>query len=175
MDLLKLVKAEDQNRIIAGTGHRPKWMPCKYDESHEWAHTIKTELREGLKDLKPKAVISGMAIGWDMWLAEAAISVGVPLWAYIPFRGQGKNWPTVSQNRYNRILKNAEKVIHTSEEYSKNCFFIRDEKMIDDCTLVFALHNEEIKRGGTFYTVNYANKLKRTVINYWRGEILDNC
>ena len=153
--------------IIAGTGHRPKWMPCKYDENHKWAVSIKAKLKKDLKKLKPIAVISGMAIGWDTWLAEVAIDCGIPVWAYVPFKGQGGTWPKDAQKRYKQILKNAEKVIYTSEEYSKDSFFIRDERMVDDCNLVFALYNKKIQGGGTFYTVNYAKKQKRKVVNYW--------
>lgn len=80
--------------IIAGTGHRPKYCPCKYNDSHEWLVKLKADLAETLKKNKPEAVIGGMAIGWDTWLVQVALELKIPVYAYVPFREQGKKWPT---------------------------------------------------------------------------------
>jgi len=152
---------------IAGTGHRPKWMPCKYNEQHPWAIKIKKNLREELEKVQPEIVITGMAIGWDTWLAEIAINLHIPIHCYIPFQGQGDNWPNKARQRYGRILNRAEKIVYTQNEYTKDCFFKRDKTMIDDCDMVFALLNPDTNSGGTYYTVNYALKDNKVVKNFW--------
>ena len=112
---------------IAGTGHRPKYMPCKYDENHPWAVQVKSNLRKELEEVDATLVITGMAIGWDTWLAEVAMSLNIPIHCYVPFKGQGNNWPDEARQRYNSILNKAEKVIYTQNEYTRDCFFKRDE------------------------------------------------
>ena len=151
--------------IIAGTGHRPAFCPCKYDESHEWFVSVRSTLVECLQAFKDetKYVISGVAIGWDTWLAEAALEVGVPVHAYAPFRDQGKKWPPSSQKRYRNILDKADKVLYISEEYSNEAFLKRDRAMVDAATQVYALLNPVVEKGGTFYTVNYAKRNKTPV------------
>ena len=61
--------------IIAGTGHRP-------DKLGGYSDDVLSKLiklaRTTLFDLKPKKVISGMALGWDMALAYAALALTEP-------------------------------------------------------------------------------------------------
>ena len=154
--------------IIAGTGHRPKYLPCAYDEYHPWLIDLKTRLKSELITNEVSKVISGMAIGWDTWLAEAALELGLPLDCYISFRGQENRWPNESQKRYKSIIQECDNVVICSERYHRGAFFVRDEKMVDDCDKVFALWNPEIKSGGTRHTVQYAVKNNVDVINMWR-------
>jgi hypothetical protein len=76
--------------IIAGTGHRPQFCPCGFDENHIWLTRLKYKLAFKLGVKNPTAIVSGMAIGWDTWLAEMAIDLGIPLHAYVPFKGAGR-------------------------------------------------------------------------------------
>lgn len=153
--------------IIAGTGHRPKYCPCKYNENHPWLIELKKNLTKAIEVRSPDAVISGAAIGWDTWIAQAALSLGIPLHLYIPFPEQGKSWPTSSQRVLESLKEKAEKVALISDNYHQQCFFKRDEKMVDDCDLVFSLLNPESYSGGTYYTVQYAKKNNKPVINFW--------
>lgn len=153
--------------IIAGTGHRPKYLPCKYNDKHPWLLLLKEKLRIELTKLSPEAVISGMAIGWDTWLAQCALELNVPVWAYVPFPEQGSTWPTKSKKEYQNIIDKSAIVLYTSDSYNKECFFTRDRKMMEDCDHVFSLLDPNIKSGGTYYTVQYAKKLKLPITNFW--------
>jgi uncharacterized phage-like protein YoqJ len=153
--------------IIAGTGHRPKYLPCKYNEVDQWAINTKVSLKQWLAAIKPEIVISGMAIGWDTWLAEAALSLKIPLHSYIPFKEQGDNWPTSSKNKYKEILSRANKVVCISETYHKEAFFQRDEAMVDNADFILALWNPKIITGGTYHTIQYALKKRKEIINFW--------
>lgn len=153
--------------IIAGTGHRPKFCPCQYDNNHPWLQKLRLDLARGLRDLNVKTVISGMAIGWDTWLAQAAIDLEIPLHAYVPFVGQGKNWPTESRKEYDRIINLSHTVLYLSDSYSNEAFLKRDRAMVDNCDQVFSLLNPESQGGGTFYTVKYAESQNKPITNFW--------
>jgi uncharacterized phage-like protein YoqJ len=154
--------------IIAGTGHRPKYLPCKYDENHPWLFDLKCDLNNKLLEHKPEFVISGMALGWDTWLAEQALDIGIPVHCYIPFKEQGSNWPQKSKDRYLDIVRKATSIVYTSNEYHKDCFKIRDDKMVDDADMLFALYNTLIFKSGTGMTVRYAESKNKPIHNFWR-------
>ena len=154
--------------IIAGTGHRPKYCPCKYNEKHEWLLNLKVDIKNKLLELGAAGVISGMAIGFDTWLAQVALDMGLQLRCYVPFIGQGDNWPSNSKKEYNRILDLASSIEFISNSYSNEAFLKRDRRMIDDCNEVFALLNPESTSGGTYYTVQYALENKKKVHHLWQ-------
>jgi uncharacterized phage-like protein YoqJ len=153
--------------IIAGTGHRPKFCPCQYDHGHPWLRTLKLNLARSLRGLDVKNVISGMAIGFDTWLAQAALDLEIPVHAYVPFKGQEEAWPKESRREYERIIKLSDVVLYLSDSYSNEAFLKRDRAMVDDCDQLFSLLNPEANSGGTFYTVKYAEKNNKPVTNFW--------
>jgi uncharacterized phage-like protein YoqJ len=153
--------------IIAGTGHRPVHCPCGYDENHPWLLQKKNQLRDFLIKFEPSLVITGMAIGWDTWLAQEALFLDIPIACYVPFPGQQNKWPEESRRKYDHILSRAKIVNNISDSYSKSVFFKRDEAMVNSADEICALLNPEIKSGGTFYTVNYALKQNKKCWNLW--------
>jgi uncharacterized phage-like protein YoqJ len=153
--------------ILAGTGHRPKYLPCRYNENHPWLISLKNKIREKLDELRPSAVISGVAIGFDTWLAQSALDLKIPLWCYIPFPEQGSKWPGDSKKIYKELLDKCEKSVILSPNYSTECFFTRDKAMVNDADKIIALWNPDMQSGGTYYTVQYTLKKKKEVINLW--------
>lgn len=157
--------------IIAGTGHRPKYCPCKYDDKHPWLIDLKSRLWDYLElwqNVEPLIVRSGMAIGWDTWLAQVAIDLDIEVHCYIPFEGQETKWPYDSRKEYDRIKSKASKLNYTGEKYYPKVFLDRDVEMITGTEKVLSLLNPEVKSGGTFYTVNEAKKRNIEVINFWK-------
>ena len=156
--------------IIAFTGHRPHMFPGKYNENHYWVNSVKRDLLKWLKQKSPSLIISGGAQGMDTWAGKAAIKIGIPFDLYVPFPGQGDNWPDHAKEDLNILKEKSRNIILCSETYHKRCFFIRDEKMIDDCDEVASLLKPGVTKGGTFYTVNYAKKLNKPIQNFWKDE-----
>ena len=158
--------------IIAGTGHRPKYCPCKYKEDHPWLTNLKKRLQSALigSQFGDTEVIvrAGGAIGWDTWLAQTALELDLELHLYLPFPDQGAKWPSKSKEEYDRIKKNADVVNYTSNTYYSNVFLDRDLQMITGSDKVFSLLSPEVTSGGTFYTVKEAKKLNIPVINFWK-------
>lgn len=154
--------------IIAGTGHRPKYCPCGYKDDHPWLNNLKKRIENELEVKEVKRVISGVALGFDMWLAEAALKLGIPLHCYVPYSEQGKKWPEQSRKRLANILYAAEIVVHVSTSYTQDCFLKRDRLMVEDSDEILALWNPEVISGGTFYTVKYAQSKGKVVTNLWQ-------
>ena len=153
--------------IISGTGHRPSYFPCGYDENNKWSNDIKQSIADNLLKYKASKVLSGMALGFDMWLAEAAIQLQIPVEALLPFHGQEKRWPKQSQERYNNILAQCSNVEYINEAYSNAAFFARDDSLINRADLMLALYDQTVQSGGTYYTYHKALTIGKEVINLW--------
>lgn len=166
------------NLIIAGTGHRPKYCPCKYKVSHPWLTSLKARLKGYLTEtvyisrFDTKVIVrAGGAIGWDTWLAQVALELDLELHLYLPFPDQGKTWPSDSLKEYERIKGEAHKIVYTSDHYHPKVFFERDLAMITGADKVVALLDPAVDSGGTFYTVGEANKMNIDVVNFWSPSV----
>lgn len=156
--------------IIAGTGHRPNkikvgsfdgYSPMIYDLLVEFAEIKLNQFR-----WPPGEIISGMALGWDQALAEAALRLDIPLIAAVPFEGQESKWPRESQKRYNWILSKAHDVVIVSPgPYSPNKLHDRNEWMVDNCNLLLTLWDGS--EGGTKACINYAEWKGREMHHLW--------
>lgn len=147
--------------IICGTGHRPTKLGGYGTEAS--VRLIKVAKAELLR-LKPARVISGMALGWDTALAQAAVTLNIPFNAYIPFKGQESMWPCKSRNEYRDLLDMASEYIIVSEGgYDAEKMQVRNEAMVDACDLVLALWDGT--SGGTANCVHYAKKAGKPIEN----------
>ena len=140
--------------IIAGTGHRTHRLQGRDAQVQGAVFDLLTELR-------PTEVISGMADGFDMYLALAALEQDIPLTAAVPFMGHGSR---VSQEVYDFIKSAAKRVVYTCEYEYKGAwqYLLRDQWMVDNCDLLLACWDGE-PFGGTYVTVEYAIKVGRPV------------
>lgn len=154
--------------IVAGTGHRP-------DKLGGYGNYERTERRKLFDiarfwlehNMEPdSSVISGMAQGWDQILACAAISLGIPFTAAIPFKGQELAWPEKAQESYHVLLNAAVEVITVCDGgYAPWKMQKRNEWMVDHSQLVLAFWNGT--PGGTANCIKYANAKGKAVINLW--------
>lgn len=161
----------DANLILCGTGHRPKDFPCKYDNNHPWAKSKLKLIQKTLRELKPKVVISGMALGYDLWLARVAQLNDIPVHAYIPCKNQCRTWPKESQDKYYEILSACEKEVYCDEgEYAAWKMQKRNVDMLNNSDYVLSLWNPDRKVGGTFNCVSSAHSMGKTVLNLWGDE-----
>lgn len=157
-------------QVLSGTGHRLQDLPCKFELRHSFKIDKLNQLKKYLEKNKEniKSVISGLAIGWDMWLAWTTIKVGIPLIAYCPFEGQHVRWSTDHQKQFHWILEHAQHVDYVCEPgYAAWKMQRRNEAMVRDSDLVLALWNPEKKSGGTANCINYALKVNKPILNFW--------
>ena len=158
-------------RIVCGTGHRPNKLGG-YDKSSE--NIVLSVAEKALKHHEPKLLISGMAQGWDMALAYAALLNRIPYVAAVPFKGQELKWSKESQKHYRYLLKNANKVIYVNETYIGPWVMQeRNEWMVKHSNTVLALWDGS-ETGGTYNCLKFAKKHKHLdkssvdIINYWK-------
>ena len=153
------------NLVDAGTGHRPSKLGS-YDEAT--FQKLCQLAKSALEKCKPIKVISGMALGWDVALAEVTLMLGIELEAAIPFKGQERKWPQKSQDRYHEILKQAQ-VTDTDPDkdgvYKPWKMQVRNKYMVDQCGLLLALWDGE--SGGTGNCVKYATSKDVPIMNLW--------
>lgn len=71
--------------------------------------------------------------------------------------------PTLCIEEYNRIMKAADKVVYTSQDYYNGCMHKRNRHLVDNSSRCICFLTE--KTGGTFYTVNYASEHGLMIIN----------
>jgi uncharacterized phage-like protein YoqJ len=151
--------------IIAGTGHRPQKLKDGF--SDETFNKLVSIIKIKLIKLQPEKVISGMALGFDTCLAQAAIDLGIYLIAAVPFDGQESIWPQNSKEKYYELLIQAnETVVVSTGGYAAWKLHKRNQWMIDNCDKILALWNGD-KSGGTYQCLQYAKD--KEVINLWES------
>lgn len=148
--------------IVAGTGHRDIALP---------KGRLVNAISERLHLLGASGVISGMALGWDMALAEASLLLDLPLTAAVPFPGQPDRWPDDEKKRYRDILARSDQVVVISEYTVLAAYERRNRWMIDRADLVLAYWDGSLN-GGTANAIRYADrpKSRKRIVNM-HGEI----
>lgn len=156
--------------IVAGTGHRPPYLLWGYSEEHPLLTQLKSDIAKELRAVKPDVVISGMASGFDTYLAEVALQEGVALETYTVI-GQTETWPLSAKRKWDEIVEQSTNYpIASVKELGNKAYFERDIAMVDDADLILALLNPEQTRGGTRITVTYAQRKVKNVVNLWKDE-----
>lgn len=148
---------------LSVTGHRP-------DKLGGYGPEVTKRLTdfavECLLRMHPDEVVTGMAIGWDQAIAEAALLLNMPFIAAIPFNGQETRWPKVVQQRYHVLLGLARR----KHVVSPGGFEVwkmqkRNEWMVNNSDATMALWNGT--SGGTKNCVDYIKKRKKSWTNVW--------
>lgn len=143
----------DDGLVICGTGHRDLSRVSGTD-------VVKQFIRRTLFATAPTRVISGMAVGFDLLLAEVALEDGMPLSAYVPFPGHDTKWADTDKRRLGEILDAADDVVYVCDRYSNAAYHIRNQKMVDASLAVISAWNG-MKAGGTYQCLKYAAKRRR--------------
>ena len=146
------------------TGHRPMKLPWGMNEADPRCLELKLELAarlEAIYELGFRHFLCGMAIGCDMYFAEAVLALrdahaDVTLEAAIPFGDQPGRWPAAQRHRYNKLIDSADKVTVLQIGYSSNCMMQRNRYMVDRSSLLLACYNG--RPGGTMNTILYAER-----------------
>ena len=149
--------------IIAGTGHRPDKLGGYSDDATMRVIDFATKK---MAESRPSRIITGMAIGWDMALAQAAMNLNIPYHAYVPFEGQELKWPMSTRLYYKVLLNKADHIkICSTGGYSKASMQLRNQQMVDDCDVIAALWNGS--SGGTQNCLSYAMTVGKPYFNHW--------
>lgn len=149
--------------VICGTGHRPDKLGGYGKDVEEKLLTL---ARDWCLAYEPGKVISGGALGWDQALAWGAYFSGVPYVMALPFPGFEDRWPQESKNKLYSLMATSKENIFVSEgPYAGWKMQVRNQWMVDHADQVLALWNGST--GGTSNCIQYANKVKKPIINLW--------
>lgn len=150
---------ENEKRMhrVCFTGHRPeKLTRIEKDIVRDLEKEIRQAIADGLS-----VFITGMARGVDIWAAQIVLSLrnsgyDIKLICACPYDGFESGWSKDWQKQYKEILAAADFVKYVCEGYSRSCFHIRNEWMVNHAARVIAVFNGE--KSGTKNTIDYAAK-----------------
>ena len=151
-------------KICCCTGHRPNGFTFDYFKDEEKRNAYLTALQSKIVFAVEQGAtqfISGMSLGVDLDFAEIILKLKakfpITLECAMPYPDYFVRWSFEDEKRNYEILKSADKVTLVSDRYFNGCLFKRNRYMVDKSDLVIAVFNGE-KKGGTFYTLSYAEK-----------------
>ena len=109
-------------------------------------------LDEPINGLDPQGIVEMREI-----ILKLKAKFPITLECAMPYPDYFVRWSFEDEKRNYEILKSADKVTLVSDRYFNGCLFKRNRYMVDKSDLVIAVFNGE-KKGGTFYTLSYAEK-----------------
>lgn len=146
------------------TGHRPeKLIRSEAKIKKDLEAAILQAVNDGFVTF-----ITGMARGVDIWAGEIVLQLrehnpNLHLIAASPYEGFESRWSEDWQRRYTDVLEQSDLVRFVCKGYSRACFQLRNEWMVNRSARVIAVYNGE--PGGTQNTIKYADTLNiETVI-----------
>lgn len=152
--------------ILGFTGHRPHHLGGDSEGVHGRLFDLAFMI---LNNTQPRRIISGMAKGWDMAVAEAAHSLDIPFIAAVPFEGQIIGWSMADITHYSKLLDAAAEVVMVTPGdwtvVAKIAYQRRNEWIVDNCDRLIALWDGT--PSGTKNCIDYAVKVGRPWENVW--------
>lgn len=131
-------------------------------------------LHKEIKRLADRGVttfLSGGALGFDTLAAQEVLRLRagrpgkIALVLVLPCLGQESRWSERDAAVYRGLVRNADEVIYTGDVYEPGCMFVRNRYLVDHSSVCLCCLRENATRGGTAYTVRYAEKQGLPVVN----------
>lgn len=132
---------------------------------------IKSKLKKTIIEYIEKGYCyfgAGGAMGFDTLAAQTVLKLKetypqIKLILVLPCLTQTRGWKETDVKEYERIKSLADKVVYTSQEYTRGCMFKRNRHLVDFSSLCIAYLTKD--EGGTAYTVKYAKQSGLNIIN----------
>lgn len=162
--------ALERSQTCCFTGHRPAKLPWGSDERDPRCLALKRSILRELEKLYRNGYrhfISGMALGCDLYFAEAVLELkesypAVTLEAALPCPGQADRWSEENRARWQRILDACDLETVVQDHYDRWCMLRRDRYMVDRSSTVLAAFDDT--PGGTKYTLDYAARQRLGIL-----------
>ena len=143
--------------IVAATGHRRIEAPWRL---------LRAFAIVEMSRRRPRKAISGMALGWDTAWALAALDLGVPLIAAIPFPEQDSRWGWRDKSTYRFLLARAESAHVCNPRYARDAFQWRNVWMVNNSYRSVAMWDGRTS-GGTWNYLTYAKSQRHEITYSW--------
>lgn len=152
------------------SGYRPEKLPDGGRPNSPRIQAIKARLEHTLRDACQcgyQNFICGMSRGFDTWAAETVCRLQeeypIRLICALPFDGQERLWSREDQDRYYDLLKRSWRTFCLNPDFTRDAYRRRNCFMADHSSLLICYYDGQ--PGGTAYTVQYARKHGKTIIN----------
>ena len=111
---------------------------------------------------------AGGALGFDALAAQTVLRLrkscpGMKLILVQPCLTQTRGWRPEDVAEYERIKAQADKIVYTTQQYTRGCMHKRNRHLVDNSGVCVCYLTKD--NGGTAYTVCYARKQGLHVIN----------
>lgn len=154
----------DKEITCCFSGHRPSRLPWGSNEHDVRCLELRLEIAarlEGIYDMGYRRFLCGMALGCDMFFAEAVLALrdahpDVILEAVVPCATQPDKWTAPQRRRYNSLLDACNKVTVLQLDYTPDCMLRRNYYMVDRSSLLLCCFRG--CPGGTMNTIVYAER-----------------
>lgn len=142
------------NRTCCFTGHRKIPLDQLESVTQRLRDAVIASIKDGYLYFG-----AGGALGFDTLAARTVLDLKkdypqIKLILVLPCRTQSRGWKQEDIEEYNRIMKAADKVVYTSQDYYNGCMHKRNRHLVDNSSLCICYLNSNT--GGTAYTVDYA-------------------
>lgn len=147
----------DRSKVACFSGHRNLPQDCT---------ELQANLEKAIIELIERGVVffgNGGAVGFDAFAATEVLKlkenyphIRLVMVLPCPPEQQSSRWNDEQKKRYYKILEQADKVRILSPQYTDKCMLNRNRHMVDSSAYLICYLREQ--RGGTFYTVNYAER-----------------
>lgn len=129
---------------------------------------------ERLIDRNIDTFIAGGALGFDTLAAQEVLHMreyfhNIRLVLAVPCQNQDARWNAAQKTEYARIMAQADLVRHTGVIPSSQAMLARNRYMVDHSSCCICYLNNYENRGGTSYTVRYANSKGVPLVNLASG------
>ena len=134
--------------------------------------TIEKRLEREVTDLITQGVThfyAGGALGFDTMAAKTVLKLrktifpGIKLILVLPCIEQADRWSEDNRKTYNIIRIQADEVIYTSWANHSGCMRKRNRKLVEESDVCVCYLTKP--KGGTVYTIKYAEKRGLKIIN----------
>lgn len=130
------------------TGHR--------SEDCEEESIVRNKIRDAIRVSGCTVCITGMANGCDLWFADEARLLGVPIWCAKPWTGHKAR--ATDRALYQQIIDCAERVVNVTDSLvypGPWAYHKRNEWMVDHADAMLAYWTGK-ESGGTYACLQYA-------------------
>lgn len=153
----------NKSKVACFSGHRR--LPQDSTE-------LQANLEKAIIELIERGVVffgSGAALGFDQMAAEIVLRlkddyphIRLVMVLPCPPEQQSSRWNSKQKKRYYEILEQADRVRILSPQYTDKCMLARNRHMVDFSAYLICYLRQH--SGGTFYTVNYAERKGREIL-----------
>ncbi len=154
---------QDKTKTVFFTGHRSIDKKTSEDISFALDHLLRIMISGGAKRF-----LAGGALGFDTLAALCVLRLkrefpDITLELILPCRTQTKLWDARDRALYEEILSQADSFEFLHDSYTSSCMHDRNRRLVEmgDICVAFSEHSG----GGTAYTVSYAARLGKEIIN----------